>query len=121
MLSRAVNANGVVVSGERTRLACTVWRLAKRLFCSARESSINWIGDIVEQSRLGSFRRVAENGTRVACAPQLVSQIPPSVRRIDPRNGFRSSHSDNCSAFVAGLRPEINHPISALDHLEDVL
>src|SRR5437764_1840637 len=121
MLSRAVNANGVVVSGERTRLACTVWRLAKRLFCSARESSINWIGDIVEQSRLGSFRRVAENSTRVACAPQLVSQIPPSVRRVDPRDGFRSSRSDECSTFVARVWAKIDHPIGALDHLEIVL
>src|SRR5437764_3428385 len=121
MLSRAVNANGVVVSGERTRLACTVWRLAKRLFCSARESSINWIGDIVEQSCLGSFPRVAGNGRRVACARQLVSKIPPSVRRVDPRDGFRSSRRDECSTFVACVWAKIDHPIGALNHLEVVL
>ena len=43
------------------------------------------------------------------------------MRRIDPRDGFRSAGSDEFSAFVAGLRPEIDDPIGALDHLEIVL
>ena len=43
------------------------------------------------------------------------------MRRVDPRNGLRSSRSDQPSPFVASLRPEINHPIGALDDLEIVL
>ena len=43
------------------------------------------------------------------------------MRRVDPRDGLRSSGSHQPSSFVASLRSEINHPIGALDDLEIVL
>ena len=43
------------------------------------------------------------------------------MRRIDPRYGFRSPGRDEIPASVAGLRPEIDHPIGAFDHLEIML
>ena len=43
------------------------------------------------------------------------------MRRVDPRDGFRSSSRDEFPAFIAGLGPEIDDPIGTLDHLKIML
>jgi hypothetical protein len=43
------------------------------------------------------------------------------VRTLRLCDLLRSSNSDHISACVSGLRPEIDNPVSTLDHFEVVL
>ena len=43
------------------------------------------------------------------------------MRSFDPRNGFRRSNCNDLPAFVARLRPQVDHPVGTFDHFEIVL
>ena len=113
-------APGREYSGERTRLACSVWRLAKRLFGGARKFVVE-LGERIPSGPLRSFRRVAENSTRVACAPQSLTQKLSGVGRIDLRDILRRAARDKLPAFFAAFRAEIDEPVGAFNDFEIVL
>ena len=116
VLARAVDADGVV-SGERTRLACSVRRLAERFFGGAQY----WLVNAIRINGVGNSRRGAANSTRGACAPQNFLQKLSGMRRVHFRHGLGRSRRDQLPAFVARFGPEVDHPIGALDHFKVVL
>src|ERR1700758_638375 len=68
-----------------------------------------------------SFRRVAENTTRPAGAPQNALQKLSGMRVPGLRNLFGRSGRDDFPTRITSFRAEIDDPISALNHLQIVL
>src|SRR5438270_9308787 len=54
-------------------------------------------------------------------ARQNAAEISSGVRRLYFRQRLRNSRSNELPAFIARFRPEIDNPISALDHFQVVL
>src|SRR3954468_388616 len=95
------------VSGERTRLACSVRRLAERFLGGAQGGFV----PLIKVDAARASRRGAANNMRAACAPQNVVEIPSRMGRFDFRQRFRSSGRHELSTFISRFGTKIDDPI----------